>query len=212
MPERPLERTNDEWLAALRDSPDERAVSDLNTYIRKSLASALAKKGPVDDSELDDYTQEAVLRVLNKLETFRGKSRFTTWAVTVAVRVAFTALRRRRWNAVSLEDLELSARTQRPIGGAAPPINPYRASERNDLLEALNHAIDHDLSDRQRTVVLAELAGMPTSEMVVQLGSKPNALYKVHHDARKKLRWALEESGFSAEDVRLQLAEASNEI
>ena len=50
---------------------------------------------------------------------------------------------------------------------------------------------------------------MPSARIVEELNTNPNALYKLYHDARKKLREALLARGFSEEDVRAATAGAS---
>jgi RNA polymerase sigma-70 factor (ECF subfamily) len=50
--------------------------------------------------------------------------------------------------------------------------------------------------------ITAELAGMPLQQIADKLGSNTNSIYKLLHDARKKLRRDLEASGFAVEDVR----------
>ena len=67
------------------------------------------------------------------------------------------------------------------------------------LFAALDVAIHTRLSERQRTAVLAELHGLPTVEIAARLETNQNALYKLVHDARKKLRTALQDQGFDAE-------------
>ena len=57
--------------------------------------------------------------------------------------------------------------------------------------------------------ILGELAGMPCARLAEELGTNPNALYKLHHDARKRLRQALLDRGFGEEDVRSIVGEAS---
>ena len=81
----------------------------------------------------------------------------------------------------------------------SPP--PSAELERTELLFALRRAIDEALSPRQRVAILAELQGMPSAVLADQLGSNTNAVYKLYHDARKKLRQALEDAGFSARDL-----------
>jgi len=68
-------------------------------------------------------------------------------------------------------------------------------------MDALRHAIATQLSERQRVAILAELRGVPTVEIAERLGSNQNALYKLTHDARKKLRTALVADGFTAESL-----------
>jgi RNA polymerase sigma-70 factor (ECF subfamily) len=101
------ERTNEVWLQSLGGSraADEAAVAELREVLRRGLRRALAGRAAADDGFIEDMAQEGVLKVLGGLATFRGDSRFTTWAITVAVRVAFTELRRARWRDVSLDRL-----------------------------------------------------------------------------------------------------------
>ncbi len=58
-----------------------------------------------DPAAIEDFAQEALIKILDNLDSFRGESHFTTWAQKIAVRVAFTELRRKQWRNVSLQDL-----------------------------------------------------------------------------------------------------------
>jgi len=201
-------RTNEAWVADLRsDPPVAAAVADLRDYVKRGLARSFGGRADVGDADLDDFAQDAVVKVLDRLDTFRGDSRFTTWALAVAIRVASTALRRRRWGRRSLEDLSLSR--DPALFAAGAHVDPAGTFVRQDLLDALRVAIERELTPKQRTAVLAELAGMPSSVLAEQLGTNPNALYKLHHDARRRLRRALEKAGFSEIDVRSAVQGAS---
>jgi RNA polymerase sigma-70 factor (ECF subfamily) len=193
-------RTDDQWLSDLRsDPPKADAVTDLRDYLKRGLAKALASRSDVSDADLEDFAQDGVLRVLDKMESFRGDSKFTTWAMAVTIRVAYTVMRRRRWGDRSLEDMGLSP------DGPAPETrhdgDPARSHARHDVLATLRDAIDRELTPRQRAAVLAELHGMPVAVLAEQLETSPNALYKLHHDARKRLRAALERAGITAADM-----------
>jgi len=196
-------RTNEWWCAELRSPSAEEATAQLREHLRRGLAGALSGRADVSDADLDDFAQDATIRVLRRLDSFRGDSRFTTWAMAVAMRVAFTALRRRGWGRRSLEDLGISADAAAAVRRPSP--DPSGEPVRNELLTMLRCAIDRELTPRQRAAILAELAGMPTAVIAEQMGISPNALYKLHHDGRKKLRQALERAGFGARDVRASL-------
>ncbi len=204
-------RTNTQWLAELRQPTQTgQAVEELRTYLRKVLARVLLGRATVDESDLDDFTQDALICILQGLDRFRGDSRFTTWATAVAVRVALSSLRRRRYAHQSLEELEL--RTGKPVAGTySVRSDPGHAIDRKSLLKKLHQAINDTLTERQRTVILGELAGVPSGVLVERLGTNPNALYKLHHDARKRLKRALNDAGYSDEDVRQELLMASEE-
>ena len=204
-------RTNGDWLAGLRcnDSLGLKVQEDLRGYIRRGLGRTFGEQGNLDDASLEDLTQDAMIRITTRLDDFRGESKFTTWAMAIAIRVAYTSLRRRRWGERSLEDLGLSVDSQRSTI-ASPSTDPTDPTGRTDLLSSLREAIDRDLTPRQRAAVLGELAGMPTAVLAEQLDTNANALYKLHHDARLRLRDALEERGFFERDVRSILQGVSN--
>jgi RNA polymerase sigma-70 factor (ECF subfamily) len=154
----------------------------------------------VDDAFLEDAVQDALVRILERLSQFEGRSRFLTWAMAVAVRVAMSELRRRRWKDVSLNELVADA-------GLAPARDVNESpgsgaqSEREAILAAMHEVIRNGLTAKQREALVAELQGMPQDEIARQLGSNRNALYKLTHDARKRLRQGLEAAGFTAEDI-----------
>ncbi|MBI1317766.1 MAG: sigma-70 family RNA polymerase sigma factor [Candidatus Hydrogenedens sp.] len=191
-------KTNAEWLASLC-AEDPGAILELRTYLARSLEKALA--GRAGQSDTEDFAQQAVTRVLASLDRFRGDSRFTTWAAAIAVRVAYTELRRKRWGDRSL-DAELERGTAVFL---APEPHGASRSAREELLGALREGIDAALTERQRASVLGELQEMPSELLAAELGMSRGALYKMHHEARKRLRAFLEARGFSVEDLRFAL-------
>jgi RNA polymerase sigma-70 factor (ECF subfamily) len=65
----------------------------------------------------------------------------------------------------------------------------------------MHEVIRNGLTTKQREALLAAMHGMPLDEIARQLGINRNALYKLTHDARKRLRQGLEAAGFTAEDI-----------
>jgi RNA polymerase sigma-70 factor, ECF subfamily len=195
------ERTNEDWLRSLggTNAADGGAVAELREVLRRGLRRALTGRAGADDGFVEDMAQEGVLKVLGGLATFRGDSRFTTWAVTVAVRVAFTELRRARWRDVSLDRLVEDAPARLPT---APPADEPSQGAREVVLAQMHRVIESDLTDRQRQALAAELRGMPQAEIAAQMGLTRNALYKLTHDARKNLKRGLEAVGISEDEVR----------
>ncbi len=199
-----LGRSNQQWredLAAAGSRRQSQALTDLRHYLRGGLRRGLANQTGISEADLEDFTHDAIMRILQHLRGFRGDSRFTTWAMSIAMRVAFGALRRRRHTHVSLDDAD-----QAMVLAAAAPggetFDPARDTERNEVLGALRSAIVECLTEKQRTVIHFELQGVASDQVALLLGTNRNAIYKVYHDARKKLRKALTEAGFRADDVR----------
>jgi RNA polymerase sigma-70 factor (ECF subfamily) len=141
------------------------------------------------------------MRVLDNLDSFRGDSRFTTWATKIAVRVAISDLRRARYKDFSLDGLasadELLPSTTAAIGNSPDP-SPEDAAERTEMLAKISAALDEALTDRQRQALVAvALQGVPMEVVADRMNTNRNALYKLLHDARRKLRSYLEAQGLS---------------
>jgi RNA polymerase sigma-70 factor (ECF subfamily) len=203
------ERTNDEWVLDLQ-SPERQAeaLDDLRARLQRSILYYLSQeRSDLRDlalSEIEemarDLAQDATLRVLENLEAFRGESRFTTWANKIAIRTAISEMRRARYRDFSLETLtadnDFVSATANLVGEAPP--NPETAAERDDVMTILEDALRHALTPRQyQALVAVALNEVPMDTVAEQLGTNRNALYKLIHDARRKLRAYLEEQGLS---------------
>ena len=70
------------------------------------------------------------------------------------------------------------------------------------VLEALRQAISEQLSDRQRRAMKAVYQqGMPLEEVARRMGTNRNALYKLLHDARQRIRQELIAQGLSSKET-----------
>jgi RNA polymerase sigma-70 factor, ECF subfamily len=199
------ERTNEQWLAELRGPERDQALADLRVVLVRGLKAALAgrvRRGLNETAE--DFAQEALIKIMARLDTFRGRSRFTTWAQKVAVLTASTELRRKRWRDVSLQ--EVLDRYGTNSGGvdrlADEQPTPEQLTIRETMLETLRRFVNEELTDRQREAMVAVMfQGMPLEEAARRMGTNRNALYKLMHDARKRLKKRMEAEGLSAQDV-----------
>lgn len=202
-------RTNEQWLAGLRGPERERVIGDLRAVIVRGLKVTFSGRVRGLDETAEDLAQDALIRILDNLDSFRGESRFTTWAQRIAVRVAYTELRRRRWRDVSLQEV-----IERHGGGRQPEAfsdrgpSPERETARNMMVETLHAFISEELTNRQREAMVAVMfEGMPLEEAARRMETNRNALYKLLHDARKKLKRRIEAEGLSAQEVLEELGE-----
>jgi RNA polymerase sigma-70 factor (ECF subfamily) len=153
-------------------------VADLHDLLRRSLARAFA--GKLSPQDLEDLTQESVLRIHERLGSFGQRSRFTTWATAIAVNLAYSALRQRRHRHLNLEDAI-------EAGAAALSHEPPQHAEL-DREALLREGIQLALTERQREAMLALLGGLPLAEIACRTGAKQGAVYKLLHDARQRLK------------------------
>ncbi|MEM9553633.1 MAG: RNA polymerase sigma factor [Acidobacteriota bacterium] len=193
-----MSRSNCRWLADLRGRglPQHEALEALRHVLLRGLRGAI--RG-ADEAFLEDVVQEAQLRILDRLEQFAGRSRFETWATAIAIRIAFDEMRRRRWADISLDSLLATGSNLLLQGEQAAA--PERGAERSELVSLMYELIHHQLTAKQRTALMAELHGMPQGEIARHLGSNRNAVYKLTHDARKRLKRGLEAAGYRPLDI-----------
>ncbi len=185
-----------DWLSEL-GSPDastqNAALASLRDYLRRALAKGFGRQ--LADGDLDELAQEAIVRVHEKKDAFNGQSRFTTWAAAIAVNLALGELRRRRFKDVSLEQASASGRSLIEHEKAPDDLR------KSQLIGALRNAIRGSLSERQQEALFAKLSGMPMAEIARRQNMTKGALYKLLHDARKRLRTHLEAQGIFSSDL-----------
>ncbi len=221
------ERTNEEWLADLRALPgtvadaagetrtetQAAALQDLQARLQRGIFFYLSRErsdlSGLSNHELtqmsEDLAQDATLRVMDNLDSFRGDSLFTTWATRIAVRVAISELRRARYKDFSLDTMtangDLLPLTTNPVGSTVPP-GPEHATERAEILTKIQAALDDVLTERQQQALIAvAVRGVPLEVVAEQMNTNRNALYKLLHDARQKLRTHLKSQGLGMEYI-----------
>jgi RNA polymerase sigma-70 factor (ECF subfamily) len=84
---------------------------------------------------------------------------------------------------------------------ADPSIGPEQEAMQRAMLDTLRRLIREELTDKQRQAMEAVLKGMPLEEVARRMGTNRNALYKLLHDARRRLQKAMLDEGLSAQDV-----------
>jgi RNA polymerase sigma-70 factor (ECF subfamily) len=204
------ERSNQEWLDALQSARRDVAIADLRSALLRGLRYGMAEYG-VTEADLEDFAQEALLKTLDNLASYRGEALFTTWANKIAVRVALSELRRRRWRDVSLQDLlakqEGSDFTPAVLTDQGP--DPEQIALRRMMMDKIQRMIAEELTDKQRQAMMAVMqGGMPLQEVAVRMGTNRNALYKLLHDARQRLQKRMQREGLSPDEILAMFAES----
>jgi RNA polymerase sigma-70 factor (ECF subfamily) len=195
--EEPRREDSQAWLAALRGpvAAREEAIAELHGLLlrgaRHELNRRSAQLADVSYGERDDLAtqaaDDALVAILAKLDTFRGASRFTTWAYKFVLYEAANRARRRAWQG---REVAIDVGDWPAIRDDGPTV--HERVERDELLAAIGEAVRTDLTPHQREVFCAlALNGVPIDVLAERLGSTRGALYKTLHDARRKLRAAI---------------------
>jgi RNA polymerase sigma-70 factor (ECF subfamily) len=185
---------SDEWLAALSGPPAvrEEALARLHALLLRAARFELARRrrmlAGVSHAEIDDLAaqaaSDAMVAILAKLDTFRGASRFTTWAYKFALLEAAVKARRRAWQD---REVLLDADAWPAVRDTGP--SAHQVLEDAELLRAVRDAMQTSLTRHQRDVFTAlALNGVPIDVLAERLHTTRGALYKTLHDARRKLR------------------------
>ena len=83
-----------------------------------------------------------------------------------------------------------------------PTAGPDQQATQRLLLETLGRLINTELTDKQRrALVAARVRGMPLEEVARRMGSNRNAMYKLLHDARQRLKKRMEAEGLSPDEM-----------
>ncbi len=209
------DRSNEEWLWALAEQSSEarsEALEDLRDFLMRAVLVYLSQQRSelTDWSRQDvrdlaeDLTQEAIVEIRESLTSFRGESKFTTWAYRFVINRAASELRRRRYQNVSLDRLreEGPSLLFQAIVSEGEKVEPEQLTERRYYLRLLQEILQTELNDRQRLALMAvHWQGRSMDEVADALGLNRNALYKLLHDARKRLRAALQARHLSEGDI-----------
>jgi RNA polymerase sigma-70 factor, ECF subfamily len=211
----PNTRTNEEWLHDLRanGAAQEAAIADLRSILLRAVLFLFSRNlgdfGGLARNEIlqiaEDCAQEALIAVMKHLSDFRGDSKFTTWAYKFAINIALITARRERWKGIALDRLPFSddgALSEWVIRDKSPGLAPDQSAIQSEVREVIREVIERELTDKQRYVVIMIIFNeVPMDEVVLRLGTNRNAIYKMLHDARRKLKRSLQARGFEVSEL-----------
>ena len=205
-----MQRDNQTWLKDLRAEGNQRniALRDLRNKMAQVLPRLISRylspNSEHFDAFVEDVIQDTLLRVLDRLETFEGRSQFTTWVYKIAIHIALGELRLKKWKEFSLDKMEEGPDPdQMPseIFASEDP-NPEEQLDRKNAMLLVQKIIQEELTPRQRSIMVAvNVHGVPMDVVAERTGSNRNALYKMMHDARLKLKRRLEREGLPPEEI-----------
>ena len=209
-----LDEASRRWVERLQLGHPRRdeTVGSLHDLLRRVAVSELSRRRYqlrwVSGPEFDDLAQQAagdaLVTVLDRLDQFRGLSRFTTWAYKFVVFEISKKVARHAWRRQPrLEELEWDERPD-PLAR-----RPEECLEQRAQLDALSRAIG-ELTDRQRKVFVAiALNDVPIDVVAAELGTNRNAVYKNLFDARRGLRARMAAAGHPVGEGSVRAAGSS---
>ena len=168
-------------LARRAKAGDRDALEELLGAVRPRALSVCRGVLPyLPDAE--DACQEALLNIANKLGSWSGQGRFTTWMHVVALNSARSTYRRMRHQAVAADPQEPG-----PLDRPDPRTTSVIAGTRLDLLEAMER-LERDHPQYVEPLLLRDVYEMPYDEIATLLGVPLGTVKANIHHGRKLAR------------------------
>jgi RNA polymerase sigma-70 factor (ECF subfamily) len=191
------------WVTQLRD-PRGEAQGRLHELLLRAARAETSRRSAqlrISGPELDDLAfqaaADAMISILRKLDTFRGESRFTTWAYKFVIFEVSNKVGRHFWvNPPEHLDTEQWERLPDQFG-----YSPEDAARSSELFDTIRATVERELSAHQREVFVAVVVNrVPLDALCQKLGTTRNAIYKTVYDARRKIHSSLVTNGYIEEN------------
>ncbi len=148
-----------------------------------------------DEDEAQSVLQETFLQAYERVHTFRGESKITTWLYAIGINLSRAALRKSR-RLTPMEEADLDRLQPRFSRGmyreSGADWDPLRLAERNEIRTLVRAAIDQLPEDYRIIVTLRDIRELPTADAARMLGISEGAARVRLHRARQALKSLLD--------------------
>ena len=130
--------------------------------------------------DAEELTQDVFLKAFQQLSSFKAESSFSTWIYRIATNLAISAVRKKRNDALRLDDSVFANLSDTKVDAALE-------DESEEQMERLQQAMNQLEADERALITLYYLEEKPLAEVAFILGmTEGNAKVKLHR-IRKKL-------------------------
>lgn len=175
-----MERTDNELVKQCLEGNNEAFSELISRY--KRLIYSVAYKFSRDNEEVNDMAQEAFIKIYRSLSKYDSQYKFSTWSVKVATNICLDHVRRKKFNSVSLEEIE-------NFTGSSN--SPEEYFLRKEHTQVLRNAIDGLPEIYRIPIIMYHQKGMSYKEIADSLG-KPmsiikNRIFRARHALKENL-------------------------
>jgi RNA polymerase sigma-70 factor (ECF subfamily) len=182
--------------ATTEDGPERSggpATAEQVFYAYAPRVYSVARRMLSNDSDAEDVTQDVLLQVVRKLDTFRGEAGLTTWLHRVTVNAALLHRRKqsRRHEQSVHSPLDVLPQGDRLSPTRSAPAAPEQGVLDREMQELIEQAIARLPEIYRDVYVLADVEGLGNAEIGAILGLAVPAVKSRLHRARLMMREAL---------------------
>ncbi len=177
-----------EFLERLRNY-DQEAFHILVESLRSRIYN-LAIRLTRNPDDAEEILQETFLAVFDKIHTFQGKSRLSTWIYAIASNAALSRIRKNSGQAVTFSGEDALNIDQSLLRNKTTlfDINRDDPVLQKELMERLNEAIDSLPEGYREIFLLKEIEHLPIKDIAEIFQINPGAIKTRLHRARLYLR------------------------
>ncbi len=157
-----------------------------------TLALKLMKKS----EEAEEMAQDTFVKAFQKLDSYEGKSKFSTWLYSITYNACISELRKRRIEFKSLDDRQVSDQDEQRMH------DYYRENRKEDQEKYLNLALEKLPEDDQVLVTLyyyenqsmdeiSQITGLTVSNIKVKIHRARKKMYELLHEMLKEEVYSL---------------------
>ena len=130
--------------------------------------------------DAEELTQDVFLKAFQQLSSFKAESSFSTWIYRIATNVAISAVRKRKDEAIRLDDSVFANLSDTQVDEALE-------DDSEEQLQRLQRAMEQLKADERALITLYYMEEKPLTEVAFIMGlTEANAKVKLHR-IRKKL-------------------------
>ncbi len=193
--------TDDELIALIRGDDSEALEELVSRYEDRVYNLAYRMLGNKEDAE--DVLQDTFLNAVRGLDSFKGKSSFSTWLYRVAANAALTKIRKRSRREKSESEFLDDVYSVRQAAHSGVVLTDWSTNPATSLLDEearkeLQKAIGELPEIYKAVFVLRDVQGLPAADVAEVLGLSVAAVKSRLHRARLYLRNRL--SSYFAEE------------
>jgi RNA polymerase sigma factor (sigma-70 family) len=157
-----------------------------------TLALKLLKK----PEEAEEMAQDTFIKAFQKLDSYEGKSKFSTWLYSITYNACISELRKRRIEFKSLDDRQISDQDEQKMH------DYYRETKKEDQEKYLNLALEKLPEDDQVLVTLyyyesqsmdeiSQITGLTVSNIKVKIHRARKKMFELLHEMLKEEVYSL---------------------
>ena len=135
--------------------------------------------------EAEDTAQEVFIQVYNRISTFRGDSKLTTWIYRIAVNKSLNKLRSRKSTFLVALDSVFGSEYNHEKQASD---DPYKSLENQERAKIMHNAIDKLPENQKTAFILSKYQGQPNKKIAEVMNQTLSSVEALLNRAKKNLQ------------------------